>query len=93
MVGSASDLFLEDPNLPVSVVIIQQRLKMPASSSLVERQICTTCRYNFDPSSEWNFSICFNKYWYMTSIVPLCTLVQTNRGPTPRKRPATPSVL
>lgn len=29
----------------------------------------------------------------MTSIVPLCTLVQTNLGPTPRNQPPTPSVL
>lgn len=28
----------------------------------------------------------------MTNIVPLCTLVQTARGPTPRNQPATPSV-
>ena len=31
--------------------------------------------------------------WYRTSIVPLCTLVQTNLGPTPRKSPTTPTVL
>lgn len=45
------------------------------------------------PSPAWKLSICFNRYWYRTSIVPLCTLVHTNRGPTPRNRPGTPSVL
>lgn len=40
-----------------------------------------------------HFSICFNKYWYSTSIVPLCTLVHTARGPTPRNHPGMPSVL
>jgi hypothetical protein len=34
----------------------------------------------------------FNNVWYMTSIVPLCTLVQTPLGPTPLNQPATPSV-
>jgi hypothetical protein len=34
----------------------------------------------------------FSNVWYMTSIVPLCTLVQTPLGPTPLNQPATPSV-
>jgi len=34
----------------------------------------------------------FNSVWYMTNIVPLCTLVHTARGPTPRNQPANPSV-
>ena len=38
-------------------------------------------------------AICLSSAWYRTSIVPLCTLVQTNLGPTPRKSPTTPSVL
>ena len=34
----------------------------------------------------------FSNVWYMTSIVPLCTLVHTPLGPTPLNQPATPSV-
>lgn len=38
-------------------------------------------------------SSCFKIDWYKNSIQPLCTLVHTNLGPTPRNHPATPSVL
>ena len=34
----------------------------------------------------------FNNVWYMTNIVPLCTLVHTPLGPTPLNQPLIPSV-
>jgi hypothetical protein len=69
---------------------------MQATTSFFSR--CTVHAHPFtyitsDPSRDSKRSIDFNKYWYRTSIVPLWTLVQTNRGPTPRNIPATPSVL
>lgn len=45
-----------------------------------------------DPSPGRSVSKYFNKYWYMTSMVVVCTPVHTNRGPTPRNHPPMPSV-
>ena len=42
---------------------------------------------------EENASSCRKIDWYKKSMHPLCTLVQTNLGPTPRNHPGIPSVL
>lgn len=47
---------------------------------------------NFASSASFQDSNCFNKYWYITSMVLLWILVHTPRGPTPRNQPARPSV-
>jgi hypothetical protein len=72
---------------PVPLPVLVHIFFHTSRSSVHFRQCAQSSKLDIGFSSNH-----FSNVWYMTSIVPLCTLVHTPLGPTPLNQPATPSV-